>query len=161
MQWNGPAYSPDANLIYMNGIDWCAQAIKGPTPIYKKGESYLGWANSYGTRDPVERAFGWVSAIDPATGAVKWRHRTPSPPLGAVTATAGGLVMTGEINGDFDVLAAATGEELYKRDLGGSIGGGVITYESSGRQLVAVAAGDTNSTYGTKGDNTIVVLGLR
>ena len=161
VQWNGPSYSPAANLIYMNGIDWCAQAIKGPAPIYKKGEPYLGWANFFGARDPVEEAFGWVSAIDPATGDVKWRHRTPSPPLGAVTATAGGLVMTGEISGDFLVLAASTGEQLYKRNVGGAIGGGVITYEASGRQFIAVAAGNTNPVYETNGDNTIVVLGLR
>jgi len=33
---------------------------------------------------------------------------------------AGGLVMTGETNGDFVVLADATDEELYKANLGGA-----------------------------------------
>jgi len=160
VQWNGPAYSPNTNLIYMTGIDWCAQAIKGPTPTYAKGQAYLGWANSFGTRDPIEQAFGWVNAIDPTTGQVKWRHRTSSPPLGGVTATAGGLVMTGQTNGDFIVLADATGEEIYKANLGGAIGGGVITYELSGKQFVAVAAGHTSSTYETEGENAIVILGL-
>jgi alcohol dehydrogenase (cytochrome c) len=69
--------------------------------------------------------------------------------------------MTGEMSGDFVVLAAATGEQLYKRNVGGAIGGGVITYEASGRQFIAVAAGNTNPVYETNGDNTIVVLGLR
>jgi hypothetical protein len=42
----------------------------------------------------------------------------------------------------------------------GGIGGGVITYRAGDRQLIAVAAGDNNFTYGTKGKNTIVVLGV-
>jgi PQQ-dependent dehydrogenase (methanol/ethanol family) len=160
VQWNGPAYSPDTNLIYMNGIDWCAQAIKGPIPVYKEGKPYLGWANGYGTRDPIEQAFGWVNAVDAATGQVKWRYRMPSLPLGAVTATGGGLVMTGEINGDFTILDAATGTVVYQGNVGGAIGGGVITYEAGGKQLIAIAAGDNNPTYKTKGENQIVVLGL-
>ena len=82
-------------------------------------------------------------------------------PLGAVTATAGGLVLTGETSGDLVVLADTTGEELYKINVGGAIGGGVITYQSSGKQFVAVAAGNTSAIYGTTGDNAIVVLGLR
>jgi alcohol dehydrogenase (cytochrome c) len=160
VQWNGPAYSPNANLIYMNGIDWCAQVIKGPTPTYVKGQSYLGWANAFGTRDPLDQAFGLVNAIDPATGQLKWRYRTSALPLGAVTATAGGFVMTGETNGDFVVLADATGEELYKANLGGAIGGGIITYEASGKQFVAVSAGHNANYFGAQGDNEIVVLGM-
>jgi outer membrane protein assembly factor BamB len=144
----------------MTGIDWCAQVIKGPTPDYNKGAPYLGWANFYGTRDPVEQAFGWLNAIDPTTGNMAWRYRMISPPLGGVTATGGGLVMTGEINGDFVVLDASSGAVLYQRNLDGAIGGGVITYEAGGRQLIAIAAGDNNVTYHTRGANEIVVLGL-
>jgi alcohol dehydrogenase (cytochrome c) len=48
-QWNGPAFSPDSGLLYMNGIDWCGSAIKGPTPIYQPGKSYLGWATRRAT----------------------------------------------------------------------------------------------------------------
>jgi len=160
VQWSGPAYSPDTNLIYMNGIDWCARAIKGPTPVYQRGEEYLGWANSYGTRDPIQQAFGWVNAIDPRTGQTTWRYRTPSPPLSAITATAGGLVMTGETSGDFIVLNAASGALLFRGNVGGAIGGGVITYEAGGKQRIAIAAGDNNPGYETSGENMIVVLGL-
>ena len=49
-QWNGPAFSPASGLLYMNGIDWCGSAIKGPTPTYQPGKSYLGWATPIGLR---------------------------------------------------------------------------------------------------------------
>jgi alcohol dehydrogenase (cytochrome c) len=160
VQWNGPAYSPDTHLMYMNGIDWCAQAIKGPTPAYRAAHPYLGWANFYGTRDPVDEAFGWINAIDPTNGNIAWRRKVSSVPLGPVTATAGGVVITGETDGTLLVLDAHTGAELYKTNVGGGIGGGIITYQAGGKQLIAVAAGDNNATYQTKGENTIVVLGL-
>jgi len=160
VQWNGPAYSPETKLMYMNGIDWCAQAIKGPTPVAKDGREYLGWANYYGTRDPIDEAFGLINAIDPLTGSLAWRVKTKSIPLGGVTATVSGLVITGTTDGEVLVLDAKTGRELQRSKVDGAIGGGVITYQAGGRQLIAVAAGDNNATYGTKGKNRIVVLGI-
>ena len=163
VQWNGPAYSPDTNLLYMNGIDWCAKAIKGPAPRYVRGKPYLGWATptGYGDRDPIERAFGLVNAIDPATGELKWRYRVPSPPVAGLIATAGGIILTADTQGDLFALDAKTGTLLHQVQLGaGAIDGGVITYEVKGRQFIAVAAGDNNGTYKAKGDNAIVILGL-
>jgi alcohol dehydrogenase (cytochrome c) len=163
VQWNGPAYSPDTNLIYMNGIDWCAKAIKGPTPRYVRGKAYLGWATptGYGDRDPIERAFGLVNAIDPATGELKWRYRIPSPPVAGLTATAGGIVLTADTEGDLFALDAKTGMLRHRVQLSaGAIDGGVITYQARGKQFIAVAAGDNNGTYKAKGENAIVILGL-
>jgi alcohol dehydrogenase (cytochrome c) len=78
-----------------------------------------------------------------------------------LTATGGGLVITGQTNGDLIALDARTGALLYQRNLGvGAIDGGVVTYEAKGRQLIAVAAGDTNATYKAKGESTIMILGL-
>ena len=161
VQWNGPAYSPLTNLIYINSIDWCAQVIKGPVPKYVKGQEYLGWKNGYGTRDPVEKAIGWINAVDAKTGEMKWRYKSAAPMLGAITATAGGVVFTGDTSGDFLVVGAAKGDLLYRFNTGGAIGGGVITYEIRGKQYVAVASGNTSrDTYGSKGSATIFVFGL-
>ena len=163
VQWNGPAYSPDTNLLYMNGIDWCAKAIKGQMPEYVRGKTYLGWATptGYGDRDPIEQAFGLVNAIDPADGQLKWRYRIPAPPVAGLTATAGGLVLTADTQGDVFALDAKTGALLRRIRLNaGAIDGGLITYAVKGKQFIAVAAGDNNGTYKAKGDNAIVVLGL-
>jgi alcohol dehydrogenase (cytochrome c) len=162
-QWNGPAYSPDTNLLYMNGVDWCAKAIKGPTPTYVKGKPYLGWATptGYGNRDPVEQAFGLVNAIDPTNGRLLWRYRVPSPPVAGLVVTAGGFLLTADTQGDLFALDAKTGALLLRRQIGaGAMDGGLITYEVNGRQFIAVGAGDNNPTYKVKGDNAIVILGL-
>jgi alcohol dehydrogenase (cytochrome c) len=160
VQWNAPAFDPETQMLYMYGIDWCAQVIKGPTPTFKIGSPYLGWANDFGTRDPLDQAFGWISAIDAPTGYLDWRVKTASIPLGGVLATGGGLVFTGETDGTLLALDAKNGSELYKTKVGGAVGGGIITYEVGGKQLIAVTAGDDNPTYQTQGQNKIAVLGL-
>jgi alcohol dehydrogenase (cytochrome c) len=147
----------------MNGFDWCAKATKGSLPEYARGKPYLGWATptGYGDRDPIEQAFGVLNAIDPANGDLKWRYRMPAPPVSGLTATAGGLVMTADTDGDLFIVDARTGALLRRIALrAGAIDGGVITYAVRGKQYIAVAAGDNNPTYKATGDNAIVVLGL-
>ena len=67
----------------------------------------------------------------------------------------------GDIGGNFYALDSASGEKLWAQDLGGAIGGGVITYTANGTQKVAVAAGFTMIAWPTKIVTAkIVVLGL-
>ena len=78
-----------------------------------------------------------------------------------MTPTAGGVVFFGDLGGNFYALDAATGEKLWGQDLGGAIGGGVITYTADGAQKVAVAAGFTMLAWPTKIVKAkVVVLGL-
>jgi alcohol dehydrogenase (cytochrome c) len=61
----------------------------------------------------------------------------------------------------FYALDTATGPRLWGKDLGGAIGGGVITYSAGGAQKVAVAVGFTNILWPTKvATGKIVILGL-
>ena len=82
--------------------------------------------------------------------------------VGAVTTSAGGIVMTGELTGDFLVLDAENGKELYRFNTGGPIGAGVVTYEIAGRQYVAVASGSPSSFWveNNPGTPTVFVFAL-
>ena len=87
--------------------------------------------------------------------------KTNYPIIGAVTPTAGGVVFFGDIGGSFYALDSANGEKLWAQDLGGAIGGGVITYSANGAQKVAVAGGFTMLAWPTKVVKAkVVVLGL-
>ena len=61
--------------------------------------------------------------------------------VAAITATAGALVFTGDLDGHVLAYDAATGKELWRHDTGKAIGGGVITYNAGGKQFVAAATG--------------------
>jgi alcohol dehydrogenase (cytochrome c) len=91
--------------------------------------------------DKWEEAKGWLTAFDASTGKQKWRYAAAKPIIGAVAVTAGNLVLTGELTGDFIALDAASGKVLFRVGVGGPIAGGVITYTARDAQNVAVVSG--------------------
>jgi glucose dehydrogenase len=143
-EWNGPAFSPPLNLVYTGAVDWCAHirlvhpdSIPNPLPMDFTGNAGGG----FGDFDPKAQWKGWVTAVDPDNGQVRWRYQARTPILAAVTATASGLVLTGDMNGSLIVLDAATGAVIHEAQTGAPIGGGVITYDVRGSQYIAVAGG--------------------
>jgi alcohol dehydrogenase (cytochrome c) len=136
VEWHGPAYNPATNLLYTPVVDWCGTFTASDSVRYIPGKSFLG--GQY-TRDSTSQ--GWLTAVDASTGGVRWRYRSPRPMVAAVTTTAGGLVFTGELTGDFLAFDAASGTELFRLNTGGPIGGGVVSYAVKGKQYVAVMTG--------------------
>jgi alcohol dehydrogenase (cytochrome c) len=159
LEWNGPAYNPGTNLLYTPAVDWCTTFMAFNEARHIPGKLYMGGTFNL---DPPDKAQGWLTAVDGSTGAVRWRHRSTRPMVAAVTTTAGGLVLTGELTGDFLVLDAATGSVLYRFNTGGPIGGGVVTYGTGGRQYVAVSTGSPSDFWVSRdtGSPTIVVFAL-
>ncbi|MEO8485754.1 MAG: PQQ-binding-like beta-propeller repeat protein [Betaproteobacteria bacterium] len=159
VQWNGAAHSPKTGLLYINAIDWCTVFKLGPEPKWEATVPYTGLANGWGTNDPTDRWSGWINAIDPRKGTMAWRIRTPSPMYAAITPTAGDLLFTGDLEGNFITLDARHGKELYRFNTGGPIAGGVVTWEQKGKQYVAVASGHSGGSIPVSGSTTIVVFG--
>lgn len=148
VEWNGPAYHPGLNTLFVGAVDWCstvhAAAEKDVLANAATGQAWSGSGDDkhiFGQFDSVSERGGWLSAVDADYGRVIWRYRAASPMIAGVTATAGGLVFGGEINGDVMAFDAATGEKLWHADTKGPIGGGIITYSVNGKQYVAVASG--------------------
>jgi alcohol dehydrogenase (cytochrome c) len=157
VEWNGPALHPELGLLYVPAVDWCATFTSVDEFRFIPGKLYMG-----GTIEMDETRQGWITALDAATGAVRWRYRSALPMVAAVTPTAGGVLFTGELGGDFLVLDAESGKELYRWNTGGPMGGGVVTYEVAGRQYVAAASGKPSPGWGLQelGAPTIVVFAL-
>ena len=136
VEWNGPAFNPTSNLLYAGAVDWCTTFYSAKTARFIPGKFYMG-----GTLQLEATSQGWLTAIDASTGKVRWQYRSPRPMVAAVTTTSGNIVLTGELTGDFIVLDAVSGDVLYRFNTGGSIGGGIVTYEIGGKQYVGVMSG--------------------
>lgn len=158
VQWNGPAFNPGTNMLYVNAVDWCGTFNKAADVRFVSGAFYMGG----GVRnDPPDKSRGWLTAIDASTGKVNWKYESPRPLLAAVTTTSANLIFTGELLGDFMTLDAKTGEVLYRFNTGGRLNGGVITYAVNGKQYVAVASGAANAFWAVPpGSATIIVFAL-
>ena len=165
VEWNGPAYHPGLGLLYVNAIDWCTLVKMQPTASIKgtPGASWTGAepADGWLFGRHVEHWAGWVTAFDPESGTVAWKIQTPKPMVAAITATAGGVVFTGDLDGQVLAYDAATGKELWRDATGKAIGGGVISYQAGGAQRIAVAAGMNAGTWNIKaGPARVVVYAL-
>jgi len=162
VQWNGPAWSPATQLLYVNAIDWCTVFRLGPDPTWVATVPYTGLGNGWGSNDAIEKWAGWINAVDPRTGRMAWRVKWATPMYAGITPTAGNVLFTGDLNGNFLALDARNGQTLYSFNTGGPIAGGVITYEQGGRQYIAVASGSPSNfwTEANPGSPTIVVFAL-
>ena len=158
MEWNGPAYDPGSNTLFVPAVDWCGIFTKAPKdPPIMQGMHYYGGAVA---SDPREKSKGWLTAFDASTGKERWKYASPTPLVAGVTATSGGVLFTGDLNNDFLALDAATGGVLYRFNTGGSIGGGVISYALHGKQYVATTSGTVSAFFGGSGLPAIVILAV-
>ncbi len=157
VQWNGPAYNPGLTMLFVNAVDWCS--------TFKKAVEFRAGVGGFmgGTTvpDPLEKSRGWLTAIDAATGRVRWKYESKRPMLAAVTTTSAELIFTGELTGDFLVLDARTGAVLYRFNAGGPLNGGIITYAINGRQYVAVNSGSASGFWrAARGSATVLLFAL-
>jgi len=168
-EWNGPAYDPSLNLVFIGEVEWCttvtlkpAEKIAAVAPGQPwSGEASINPFNTWGKADPVFDWAGWLYAVDADTGAWRWRVKTNYPIQSGMTPTAGGVVFFGDMGGNFYVLDTTNGRKLWGQNLRGAIGGGVITYSVNGTQKVAVAKGLTEILWPTEITTAKVsILGL-
>jgi alcohol dehydrogenase (cytochrome c) len=156
VEWNGPAMDRLNQAIVVGTVDWCAILKRDPNYVFKPGQINLG-----GTWTFEKPGKGWIVALDPDTGEIRWKYETAGPQVAGVTPTAGGVVFSGDMAGNFLVLESKTGRELFKSQTGGGMAGGVITYMRKGKQFVAAASGNVSRlTFGTAGSPSLVIYAL-
>jgi alcohol dehydrogenase (cytochrome c) len=163
IEWNGPSHHAGLGLLYANAIDWCTSVKL--MPIEKmKGAPGMPWTGmdhpqlAFGEQDPTDRWKGWISAVDAETGEVRWKVQTAKPMVAGITATGGGLVFTGDLDGNALAYDAQNGKELWRHAIGKPIGGGVISYANAGKQYIAVASGLNSPIWPVKGGAARVTL---
>jgi alcohol dehydrogenase (cytochrome c) len=136
------AFNPATGLIYATtwNLPRVQKLVMTPAP------QVLGGATTGVTARLPQVApgtpYGFFAAIDPLTGKRKWEiPLTDLPSSAGVLATAGGLVFTGKLTGEFVALDEATGQTLWQFKTGSSINATAITYLHNGKQYVTVASG--------------------
>jgi len=164
-EWNGPAYSPDTNLIYDGTVDRCSTVTltdDDETKLVPAGTPWTGASKDapFGKTDPTWG--GWLYATDADSGKVKWHFKTVAPVLSGVTTTKGGLVFFGDMSGNAFAFDAANGKQLWHVQLDGAPGGGLVTYAIDGHQRIAIVSGTNSPVFelAPKGNAKIVIFGL-
>jgi alcohol dehydrogenase (cytochrome c) len=137
--WEPMSYNPQTGLAYANTLAFGGR-YKAEPVTYKQGEWYLGmdltdpWEWGDGPR-------GHLKAIDPLTGKAKWEAPSDIPRFSGVLSTAGGVVFTGALTGEFEAFDAESGKKLWQFQTGSGIEGQPVTWQQDGVQYVAVTSG--------------------
>ena len=137
--WMPMSYNPKTGLAYANTLAFGGH-YKAVPAEYKAGEWYVGmdlsdlWEWGDGPR-------GHLKAIDPMTGKSKWEVPSDIPRFSGVLSTAGGVVFTGRLTGEFEAFDARSGKKLWQFKMGSGIEGQPVTWEQDGVQYVAVTSG--------------------
>lgn len=142
--WWSPSYSPVTGLFYTMAYDGGATYYSADAE-YEPGKLFVG--GSYTRKVPVDTYVSAVRAIDPLTGDLVWEHRVQPKSMSGVMSTAGQIIFSGTVNGNFMALDAETGQDLWHKALGGEVIAAPITYLSNGKQQVTIAAGQAIFTF--------------
>jgi alcohol dehydrogenase (cytochrome c) len=157
VEWNGPAFDALHHQIIVGAVDWCGRYNQTPGRL----EGPMGFLGGGYIPDPAASARGWIVAVDAGSGVIRWKLRTGSPAVAAITPTAAGLVFAGTSGGDFLALDSASGRIVRKFRAGGPVVGGIVTYGIGGRQYIAYATGRTiRTTFAATGDAVVTILSV-
>lgn len=153
--WSPVALHPELGLAFVSGIHQ-------PSLFYSRTLTPAPgrpWQSYTFFKQADEPDWGVFTALSLRTGKIAWQRRVDDPMVGGALATAGGLVFTGEGNGNFDAFDAADGRLLWQYRAAAGVNAPPITYALDGRQYVAVAAGG-NSLFGYRTGDELLVFAL-
>ena len=136
------AFNPNTGLIFAStwNLPRIQKLVMTPAPQVLGGNT-TGVTSRLPEVKPGD-AYGHFVAINPVTGQKKWEvPLTDFPSSAGMLATAGGLVFTGKLTGDFIALDEDTGKTVWQFKTGSSINSTAITYTYKGKQYVTIASG--------------------
>lgn len=166
--WYAPSFSPRTELFYVTIWENYGNIVTPREQELVAGRTRMGGT----TASPIEGAprpglggtlrgpfitngaetdgTGAVIAIDPRTGAKRWKFPMTNVSTSGILTTATDVLFTGSREGYFHALDARSGSLLWKTQLGGQVNAGPMTYELGGKQYVTIAAGTSLFTFGLR-----------
>jgi alcohol dehydrogenase (cytochrome c) len=155
VEWSPMAVNPHLGLTYAINLHQ-PMTYHVENSAYPQGKLWLGGAFKV---IPAEEQWGNVTAVDYNSGKIRWQVKTAQPMIGGILATAGGLVFTGEGNGQFKAYDADTGAALWKFQAGAGVNAPPSSYTVDGKQYIVVGAGG-NVQLDYKRGNSIIAFTL-
>jgi alcohol dehydrogenase (cytochrome c) len=146
-EWNAMSYSPLTRLVYVPAIENCANFYNYGAKAKEKGLP----PGPNGFRYLPGKAYGKLTAIKADSGEIAWERQMRTPMGAGTMVTAGGVLFTGDAEGNFLAYEAAKGELLWSFQTGSGIRASPISYTLDGVQYIAIASGMAGAVGGYTG----------
>lgn len=154
--WFAPSFSERTGFFYLSAWDDYHSTYFKWHQEYEAGRWYAGGAVKAvlpsTRRDDMYRrtrdsGYGAIRALNPLTGDKVWEFEMTDVGESGILTTASNVLFTGNREGYFFVLDAASGKLLWKKYLGGQVMSSPITYLVDGRQYLSIASGHSFFTF--------------
>jgi alcohol dehydrogenase (cytochrome c) len=129
------SYSQRTKMLYIPALTACVDITLRQDLSNKKGD-WKGGAYKMTGRYETE-----ISMADPLTGEIKKKAKIPYADYSGAVSTAGGLVFSGFNDGSFAAFDDETMEQVWKVNVGTGFNAPPMTFESNGKQYVAILSG--------------------
>ncbi len=140
VDWTPATYNPQTNALYVTASIAPAAALQGHQAYTTPGMDY----HAGGVTGPVIGAHrsSVFDALDVRTNKLLWQKPMQYVMFGGgVLSTAGGLLFSGEPDGNLSAYDARTGDRLWQWQTGAGVDAPPITYSVDGVQYLTVASG--------------------
>jgi PQQ-dependent dehydrogenase (methanol/ethanol family) len=142
--WASPSYDPQTGLFYVAIREACALYTR-ETKTPKPGEPYTGGDPKVDSKAGTP---GFVRALDPLTGNMRWEFPLEIGSSAAgVLSTGGGVLFAASHDGYLIALDARNGRELWHYQTGSQIQSSPISYEVDGKQVIAISTSSSLVTF--------------
>ena len=144
--WMSPSYNPEAGLFYVVTLEQCDIYISSAKePVLSSG--FRGTGREMIPSEPGQML---LRALDPTSGELRWEYEMTGPATtwAGTMSTAGGLVFSGDDDGNLVAFDAKTGENLWHFNMGHTLAASPISFSVEGRQYVTIGAQTDLFTFG-------------
>jgi len=136
-EFSPTSYNPNTGYLYVNGLEQDLAFANKPVD-YVPGKKFVGVTITSPLGANITNT---LSAIDVTTNKIAWqKHGVGEENKGSLS-TAGGLLFTGQADGNMKAYDAKTGDELWSFQVGWGVGAPPMSYQVGDTQYVAVAVG--------------------
>jgi alcohol dehydrogenase (cytochrome c) len=150
------AYNPNLGYLYVTGREQDLAFANKPVE-YVPGRKFVGVTISSPLGASITNT---LTAMDVTTNKIVWqKHGQGEENKGSVV-TAGGLLFTGQADGNMKAYNAKTGDELWTFQVGWGVGAPPMTYQVGDTQYVAVAVGGNRGGVTTLDGDAVWVFSL-
>jgi len=140
-----PSYDAGRRLFFVTARETCARFTRRPpAPNAALGDLTMGGRVAI---VPEPKRYGALRALDPVTGERKWEITYDDAGWAGVLATAGGVVFSGDHDGNFFAADSQSGRKLFTYQTGAAIFAPPTSYAIDGRQYVVIPSGATLTSF--------------
>jgi alcohol dehydrogenase (cytochrome c) len=140
-----PSYDAGRKLFFVTARETCARFTRRPPPpTAALGDLTMGGRVAI-VSEP--KRYGALRAIDPTTGERKWEIAYEDAGWAGVLATAGGVVFSGDHQGNFFAADSQSGKKLFQFQTGAALFAPPTSYAIDGRQYVVMPSGATLTAF--------------